>query len=104
MKREADSRLPEYFPSEAVALVKGEAARTSFLIGCFVPVVLYAETAVLGHFGPGRTVEAHYKLLTQCLGLNNPSQVVVYRAEKNCRRCHYCPVGEYSRENLPSLL
>lgn len=73
--------LNEYFPGSAVTLSRGESAKTSYLVGCFVPIVVYPTAVTMGHFGPGRIIEAHDRLSVCCLGRKTPLQAAVYHLD-----------------------
>ena len=96
MTLETDPQSPiEYFPGNAVTLSRGESARTSFLVGCLVPVILYPTTVVMGHFGPGRIIETHDQLLARCLGRKIPFQATVYHLDLSSSNFWERRVKEY---------
>jgi hypothetical protein len=65
--------------SPGVAVIKqGSIAKTTRLIGCFVPVIIDQSEVTVGHFGPKQSLKAQL-LITRSNSSSPPKDIILYR-------------------------
>lgn len=68
----------EYASGQAGVVRSGQRAKTSFLVGCFVPVIRYNDEILIGHFGWKQTTEARVQLSKYTSAFVRPLNVNIY--------------------------
>ena len=73
------SQLLECETSNSIVVPHGRIAKTKgVLVGCMVPIILYQDAAIFGHFGPLRTAEASTQITLKSRQGQIPIKIIMY--------------------------